>query len=51
VPIHRADTGITRKEEETDVRRKAWWAMERLAALARATDAEDIIIMVWIVDC
>jgi len=25
--------------------------MERLAALARATDAEDIIIMVWIVDC
>ena len=43
--IHRATAvfGITRKDEEDP--RRVWWAAERLAALARTTDAEDIIVV------
>ncbi len=43
--IHRAAFvfGITRKDEEDP--RRVWWAAERLAALARTADAEDIIMV------
>lgn len=51
--IHRAVFGITRKNEEAP--RRVWWVAERLVALARTTDAEDIIIVmvevgVWRLD-